>query len=107
VNQESILLIPDKLTMPVSGMTVLGTSLDGTPGACFTSDMITKTYEEVQNLPWGRYTLAVYSQNPPYCVKQPVFVNPGKFNSTYEMVATPSTPPPDGGTDDGGAATCP
>jgi len=113
VTQESILLIPDKLMMPIQGMTKLGTKLDGTPGACFTSDNISNTYEEIDNLPWGRYRLSVYSNNPSYCVSVPVYVNPGMFNTTYEIVVPSYTAPAmdggvsDGGASDGGAPTCP
>jgi hypothetical protein len=120
VTQESILLRDAATGMMVPGMTVLGTKLDGTPGSCFTSDMISKTYEEIDNLPWGRYHLSVYSPQSGFCGSVPVFVNPGKFNTTYPITVPMYQRPGqdggvgDGGTDDGGmspsdggAATCP
>ncbi len=115
ITDEYVVLTADGAMGPVHTMTKLGTKTDGSaPGACFTSDMITNTYEQVDGLPWGRYHLAVYSMTPSYCTSVPVFVNPGMFNSTYEIVVPPYTAPAmdggvaDGGTDDGGAApTCP
>jgi cysteine-rich repeat protein len=119
VGMESVLLIPDGETKPAMGMTVAkngfgGTPLDGTPGKCFVSDHGANTYEEITNLRWGRYNLAVFSRSAPYCVSQPVFVNPGTLNATYELVVPLGAPgggAADGGssgsTGDGGAMTCP
>jgi cysteine-rich repeat protein len=95
---ESILVVPAGKTQPAAGMTMVkngfgGTKLDGTPGKCFVSDGLANTYEEIDGLPWGFYKLSVYSQSQPgYCYTQPVFVNPGTINQTYEFVV-PYTPP--------------
>jgi hypothetical protein len=109
VTKEGIILRDAATDMIVMGMTTKGTKLDGTPGSCFSSDMINMLYEEVDNLPWGRYNLSIFDPNGPFCAKVPVFVNPGMFNTTFNVTVPMYTPPSmdagvpgDGGVDDGG-----
>ena len=102
VTQESILLYRDGQAKPVMGMTKGGTKLDGTPGKCAQPDPITGSGERIENLPWGRYRLVVFSPNRAYCGATPVFVAPGKTPMTWDLLVPLATPLPDGGVTDGG-----
>jgi hypothetical protein len=116
VTRESILLIADGQTMPVQGMTLQGTKLDGTPGQCYTGTQ-SAPYEQIQNLTWGLYHLAVFDKMNNYCLPlRPVFVSPGTTDNLYSITVPMPPPPPDmsmppvdmsmgagdGGVDDGG-----
>ena len=102
------LLFREGQIKPLAGMTKGGTKLDGTPGKCATPDSITKAGEKIENLPWGRYRIAVYSQAKAFCSSTRVFVNPGKTGMTWDLVAPLyGGGPPDGGVPDGGVMSCP
>lgn len=104
VTSESILLFREGQPKPVAGMTKGGTRLDGTPGPCMTPDAITARGEKIENLPWGRYRIVVYSQNNAYCGSTAVFVHPGKLGATWDLLVPSYTAPPDGGAGDGGVS---
>ncbi len=86
VTSESVLLVRDSEQVPVAGMTKDGLKLDGTAGACFLPKGGLENYQSIDNLPWGRYRLTLFSQGKLYCTSVPVFVNPGKYNSTYDIL---------------------
>ncbi len=104
VTKESIVML-DGTGHPVLTMTKDGTRLDGTPGNCYTPMIVNGVLQpqEIDNLTWGRYSIAVYSPDAGFCAMQPLFVNPGQNPVTYDLVAMVAPPRPDGGVGDGGA----
>jgi hypothetical protein len=95
VTQESILLIAAGQTKPVAGMSVQGTKLDGTPAPCFTGTQ-SAPYEQVRNLTWGLYQLAVYNKSAGFCLPlRPVFVSPGTTTNLYSITVPMLPAPPD------------